>query len=258
MKNLILLLSFFLSSLQSLAAPLACEDKLLSLEEQGIHRGAFLQALKNVGRDSRPSRYLLMAHLGREQEGEMKMVDMHTGRVKVYKMWHGYPENHGQMLDHNHTETTYFGGLELKLDEDDFRKLHRIRTAPISPSLRNKLTRDGVLQNQQLLKCSDRFRKNPKRSESSKNDPCLDPKDVDEVFKALKDEERQAMAGDDKRPLKRVMFVYPTRNLDNYLRQVKLQNDEPDVCKFLEKMPTPSRANGNPPAGRTAPTESQR
>lgn len=228
--------------------PLACEDKLAVLERQGVNRGAFLQALKNVRSYDTPSRYVLMAHLGRQREGEMHLVDTQTGQVRTFKMWHGFPENHGEILNKEAHETTYFGGQQLRFDEEDFRKYHRIKTEVISPSLKNKLAARGDRPggNQVLLKCSERFRNNPKRAIPSLNDPCMEPKDVDQLFNLLKAEQRTSTATP--KPSV-VMFTYPTRNLNNYLNQVKLANDTPDVCKTLAQMPVaPTNATESAPA----------
>lgn len=230
-------------AVQAAENSLPCEDKLAVLERQGVHRGAFLQALKNVRSYDKPSRYVLMAHLGRQQEGEMLLVDTHTGQVRNYKMWHGFPENHGESLNKKAHELTYFGGQQLKFNEEDFRRYHRIQTEVISPSLKNKLAARGDRPggNQILLKCSERFRKNPNRQLSTLNDPCMEPKDVDEVFRLLNAEQK---ASTETPKPSVVMFTYPTRNLDLYLKQVKLANDTPDVCKTLAKMPVSSDTTG--------------
>lgn len=247
MKYLLLIgMTLWLSASFAAEQPLACEDKLAVLERQGVNRGAFLQALKNVRSGDTPSRYVLMAHLGRQQEGEMHLVDTHTGQVRNYKMWHGFPENHGESLNKKAHEMTYFGGQQLQFDEADYRQYHRVKTETISPSLKNKLAARGDQPggNQVLLKCSKKFRDNPKRSVPSLNDPCMEPKDLDEVMTLLKAEQTSSTA---KPKPSVVMFTYPTRNLDNYLRQVKLSNDTPDVCKTLAKMPvngTPASSSG--------------
>lgn len=243
---------------------LACEDKLTALSSQGVDRGAFLQALKNVRSGDKASRYVLMAQLGRQNEGTMMLVDTQTGKVEKFKMYHGTPENAADVLDRKSHELTYFGGQHLMVDEVDFRKSDRVLTKNISPSLINKLAMSGDNPggNQVLLKCSKKFRENPQRAQASINDNCMEPEDVERVFKLLK-AEHDASKGNPKPAV--VMFTYPTRSLEIYLSQVKLQNDEPDVCKTLAQMPanvSGQGAGGGTPAltedaggGTPAPTE---
>lgn len=213
----------------------ACADKIAQIENQGVHRDAFLQALKNIEtRDGKTPRYVIMAHLGRQRNGELLFVDTHTGHVTPYKMEHGVPENAGDVLNSRREFHMHFGAQRINIDEQALLERGELLADPISPSLKNKLAaRDGYPELTQAIANCPRFGKGNARMLYHGNNFCLSKEDMATVTNLLK---ADAKAGNPPP----ILFTYPTRNLDQYLRQVKLANDAPNACKILERMPQPS------------------
>ncbi|MBX3016548.1 MAG: hypothetical protein KF767_01565 [Bdellovibrionaceae bacterium] len=216
----------------------ACSNKIAQIENQGVHRGAFLQALKNIDtRTDKSPRYIFMSKLGRTRgPGELLVVDTHTGHVTPIPMTHGVPENAPDVLNHRRAFVMYFGGAQVKFDEDQYMKTGEISTVPVSASLRNKLApgSDGEPQLIQGISRCERFgRKKQALQMHLVNNYCFEKENFDKIRKLIEDDAKAGSAP----PL---MFTYPTRNLDNYLNQVKLANDAPNACKILERMPNPS------------------
>lgn len=229
----------------------ACADKLAQIQNQGVHRGAFLQALKNIDtRNGQIPRYVFMAKLGREKSGEMLIVDTQTGHVKAFPIEHGVPENAGNALSVRSAQRMHFGGALIKFDAAKFNETLEIASEPVSPSLKNKLAASGGYPElSQSMSTCQRFGKSQQALQMDKaNNYCFSSEDLNQVKAMLEANVRAGGAPP-------VLFTYPTRNLSQYLAQVKLPNDAPNACKILEKMPQPSVSQPAAGGGSSAPTD---
>lgn len=250
MKYIIsLLLGVFGSS--SFAAdsyPPDCQAKINSLKEQGVDLDAFKQALRNIPEEKMPSRYILMAQLGEDNDGYLYVVDTYTGSVKKIPMTHGYPENKSRNSPPKREELTLFGGMKLdltqeKTSEDYFKKYRRIETSAVSQSLKDKLK--GNNGGQPLLTCSTK----PKRVGANVNGPCIKLEDMEELRSDLIAEQNLRTVA--MRNPYVTMFVYPSKGLKSYLKDREFANVEPDVCKALSPQPSSVRPSGaSQPEGR--------
>lgn len=232
MKTSLLTLLIVLGAAKSWSTELQCENKLQVLEQQGIHRGAFLQALKNARSDENPSRYVVMANLKRGGHGsELHIVDTHTGRVEHIPFQHGVPENAGDVLNYKIQDLAFFGGSVMVSGKDG------IDLQASSPSLKKRLSSANLGSGISLQKCPL-----PASQEGKARPYCVSAADL----KRLQD-----LMGTEKNNRMRV-FSYPERNLETYLKQHKLANDEPNVCKVLGQwsLNSSSGSQSSPPTGR--------
>lgn len=224
MKTTIL---FFLT----LAVPFArgeslpCDEKLQVLEEQGVHRGAFIEALKHEG--GKPSRYVFLLRAGPERTGYVFMIDTLTGRVEEYKAGHGYNENDPNAPGGGTpAATTYFGPMILNPASADA-KGGKIATERVPPNEKSQADPQDIVVGAKLDMCGL----------INGNDICLKKEDFDGISRKLLAEKK---ANPEARPM---MYVYPRLKTNQYL--ASRPKGQVDVCRRLEAMKTQS-ASGAP------------
>lgn len=146
------------------------------------------------------SRYLLIGKMGKETQGKLQFVDLKTGDVKTYTMYHGY--NDSSAGEHASREMTRSGVVRLNVDANRFGSQHGIYGTNMTKSM-------GEAP-QPFLMCSPQRRSAMAAGSFAhvKHAPCMDPKDMKEVFASLQEEKDAAVANYQKPP-EPVMVVYP-------------------------------------------------
>lgn len=200
-----------------------CNLALQKLTGLGVPPAALKHAIKKL--DEQSSRYLVMAELGPERKGELRIVDLQSQDVFKFAIQHGWPENKNFSVEPGKENTTHLGMMEIKANED-FKTSATIPAKATSPNLINKR------QPQDFVACAGDI---PKRN------ICLQPEDLKKLYGLLRTENKES-----KLPFgpRAAVFVYPHENLSKYLKGETLPNSESDVCKALAGRIQASAGNG--------------